>query len=77
MLTKEVTPYPDQKKRHPPRVPDLFGDQRTLTDSDMDINTDFEVNSPYQEGIISESYQRPHKSYIQGPLELGDLLDTR
>ena len=45
-------------------------------DLDIDINTDFEENSTYQEGIISESYQRLDKSYIKEPLELGDLLDT-
>ena len=53
---------------------DLKENWRTLLDSD--INTDFEENSPYQEGIISESYQRLNKSYAQEPPELGDLLDT-
>ena len=42
----------------------------------MDINTDFEENSPYQEGIISEMYERPHKSYIKESPELKDLLDA-
>ena len=41
-----------------------------------DINTDFEENSPYQEGIISETYQRPDNSYVKEPPELADLLDT-
>ena len=45
-------------------------------DLDTDINTDFEESSPYQEGIISESYQRPDRSYIREPPELGDLLYT-
>ena len=26
-----------------------------------DINSDFEENSPFQEGIISETFQRPDK----------------
>ena len=43
-------------------------------DMDNNINTDFEENSPYQEGIITETYERPDKSYE--PLELCDLLDT-
>ena len=42
----------------------------------MDRNIDFEENSPYQEGIISETYERPDKSYIQEPMELKDLIDT-
>ena len=58
MLVKEVPPYPDPIKRPPPRPPDIQENQRTLIDSDIDMNTDFEENSPYQEGIISESYQR-------------------
>ena len=33
-------------------------------------------NSPYQEGIISEIYQRPHKSQIVDPPELADLVNT-
>ena len=31
---------------------------------------------PYQEGIISEKYQRPHKSQIVDPPELIDLVNT-
>ena len=32
--------------------------------------------SPYQEGIISEIYQRPDKSQLLGPPELVDLINT-
>ena len=45
-------------------------------DLDTDRNTDFEENSPYQEGIILEMYERPDKSYIQDPTELKYLMDT-
>ena len=45
-------------------------------DSDSDINTDFEENSPYQESFISEMYQRPHRSYFQEPSELESLVST-
>ena len=31
---------------------------------------------PFQEGIISKTYERPDKSYIQEPTELTDLIDT-
>ena len=37
-----------------------------------DINLEFEENSPFQEGIISEAYQRPDKSFFQEPQELND-----
>ena len=40
-----------------------------------DINFDFEENSPFQEGIMSQTFQRPDKSFFQDPKELGDLID--
>ena len=39
------------------------------------INFDFEENSPFQEGIMSEMFQRPDKSFFQEPKELGDLVN--
>ena len=39
------------------------------------INFDFEENSPFQEGIMSETFQRPDKSFLQNPKELGDLIN--
>ena len=41
-----------------------------------DINLDFEENSPFQEGVISEAYQRPDKSFFQELQELNDLVNT-
>ena len=38
---------------------------------------DIEENSPFQENIISEIYERPDKSYFQMPVKLKDLIDTR
>ena len=43
---------------------------------DTDKNINFEEYPLYQEGIISEMYERPDKSYIQEPSELKDLIDT-
>ena len=45
-------------------------------DLDLEINKDFKENSPYQEGVISEIYQRPDKSQLVDPPELTDLVDT-
>ena len=45
-------------------------------DTDLDRNVDIEENSPFQEGRISETYERPDKSYVQEPYELKDLIDT-
>ena len=41
-----------------------------------DINLDFEENSPFQEGIIFEAYQRLDKSFCQEPKELNNLINT-
>ena len=38
------------------------------------INLDFEENSPFQEGIISETIQRPDKSFFQNLRELEDII---
>ena len=43
-------------------------------DLDTDINMDFEENSPYQEGVILEMYQRHDRSYFQDPPELDSLI---
>ena len=45
-------------------------------DLDLEINKDFEENSLYQEGIISEIYQRPDRSQLLEPPELADLVNT-
>ena len=41
-----------------------------LLNLDTDRKIDFEENSPYQEGIILETYERPDKSYILEPMEV-------
>ena len=43
---------------------------------DPDINLDFEENSPFQEGIMSETFQREDKSFFQNPKELGEVINT-
>ena len=40
-----------------------------------DINLDFEENSPFQEVVISETFQRPDKSFFQDPKESNDLIN--
>ena len=72
-------PYHDPYARPPPRPPDvtnLIDSQKDLLDNDLDRNIDIEENSPFQEGIISEIYERPDTSYVQEPYELKDLIDT-
>ena len=45
-------------------------------DNDLDRKVEIEENSPFQEGIISEIYERPNTSYVQEPQELKGLIDT-
>ena len=37
---------------------------------------DFKENSPFQEGMISETNKRLDKSYFQEPQELDSLINT-
>ena len=46
-----------------------------VKDINPNINFDFEENSPFQEGVMSETFQRPDKSFFQEPKELGDLMN--
>ena len=39
------------------------------------INLDIEENSPFQEGVISETIQRPDKMFFQKPKSLEDIID--
>ena len=45
-------------------------------DNDSDRKVEVEENSPFQEGIILDIYERPDTSYIQEPQELKDLIDS-
>ena len=72
-------PYHDLYSRPPPRPPDvtnLIGSWKDLLDNDLDRKVDIEENSPFQQGIILETYERLDTSYVQEPYELIDLIDT-
>ena len=45
-------------------------------DISPEINIDFEERSPFQEGIISETYQRPSIIFFQEPQKLAGLVNT-
>ena len=63
----------------PPRLHDIKAqeDRKINLDLDLDINKDFEENSPYQEGIISEIYQRSNKYQLLEPPELAHFINTK
>ena len=76
---RPVPPYHKPFVRPPARLPDVTGvkdNRKDLQDLDTDRIIEFEENSPHQEGIISETYERPDKLFIQEPPELKDLIDN-
>ena len=58
--------------RPPPKPPDNLSKKQEAESLKIEI----EENSPFQENIISEVYERPDQSYFQEPVELKDLIDT-
>ena len=48
---------------------------QNVQDISPNINFIFKENSPFQEGIMSETFQRLDKSFFQDYKELGDLID--
>ena len=68
-----LPPYLLPQNRPPPKPPDQLIKKQDTNDMKVDIGE----NSPLQENIISEIYDRPDKSYFQEPIELNDLIDTR
>ena len=65
-------PYLESSLRPPPKPPDNVSKKQEVESLKIEI----EENSPFQENIISEVYERPDKSYFQEPIELKDLVDT-
>ena len=65
--------HPDPLLRSPKQQPIKQNIQEI--NPNPNINFDFEENSPFQEGIMSEMFQRPDKSFFQNPKDLGDLIN--
>ena len=80
-LIPNVPFHPGPTYRPPPKPirPNMPRSQESSPSSEnisSDINLDVEENSPFQEGVISEAYQRPDKLFFQEPRELNDLINT-
>ena len=76
-MIKDTPIYPNPTYRPPPkptRIP--ISDRLENIDISPEINIDFAENSPFQEGVISETSQRPNKSFFQEPQELEGLGNT-
>ena len=67
-----LPPYLVPPIRPPPKPPDCPLKKQKVESLKIEI----EENSPFQESIMSEVYERPDKLYFQEPIELKDLIDT-
>ena len=82
----DVPFYPGPKYRPPPKPVRSFtpggheGTQSShcseIANMDPGVTLDFKENSPFQEGVISEAYQRPDKPFFQEHWELNSLVNT-
>ena len=70
-ISNNIPFYPDPKPVKIP-MPEFPGNM----DINPELNTDSEEDSPFQESVISEIYQRPNKSFFQEPQELESLVNT-
>ena len=61
---KDIPIHPDPTYRPPPKPTKV---PTSESPENIDINIDFEENSPFQERVILETYQRPNKTFFQEP----------
>ena len=65
ILRSEILPlYLVPQAMPPPKPPDKLSKKQEVES----LNIEIEENSPFQESIISEVYERPDKSYFQEPI---------
>ena len=67
----DVPFHPDLLLKNPKQQPI----KQNIQEINPKINFDFEENSPFQEDIMLETFQRPDKSFFQNPKELGDFIN--
>ena len=76
-ISKDIPFHSDPVYRAPPKPVKIPMQEITGNmDINIELNTDFEENLPFQEGKISETYQRPDKSFFHEPQELESLINT-
>ena len=81
-LIPDVPFHPGSVYRPPPKpikqdmsCPQSSERSTNTENNNPNINSDFEENSPYEEGIMSKTFQRLDKSFFQEPKELGYLIN--
>ena len=68
-------PPPKPIRSNVPRSQESSQSSSSVETINTDINLDFKENSPFQEGMVSETFQRPDKTFFQDPKELNDLIN--
>ena len=58
-------PTPKPIRSNTPKSQESSQSSSSVRNINPDINLDIQENSPFQEGVISESFQRPDKSFFQ------------
>ena len=69
-------PPPKSIRSNVPRRQESLQSSSSVENINPDINLDLKENSPLQEVVISEMFQRPDKTFFQHPKELNDLINT-
>ena len=72
-IIKDIPFYPNPTYRPPKPVRTPTSERSENIDFSLELNIDFEDHSPFQEGVISQTFQRPDKSFFQEPQELEGL----
>ena len=73
-LIPDVPFHPSPLYRPPPKVQSSQS-STSIEDINPNINFDFEENSPFQEGVMSKTFQRLDKLFFQESKELEDLVN--
>ena len=68
-------PPPKPIRSDVPRSQESSQSSPSIENINLDNHLDFEENSSFQEGVISETFQRLEKSFFQYPKELNDLIN--
>ena len=71
-----IRPPPKPIRSNGPKSQKSSQSSPSIENINPDINLDFEENSPFQKGVISEMFHRPDKSFFQDPQELKDLINA-
>ena len=77
-ISKDIPFYHDPVSQPPSKpvripMPEFAGKM----DINPELNTNFKENSPFQEGVIWETYQRPDKSFFSRSSRIVQKLDLK